>query len=111
MTCWDYAPTGAPVEIRPEGYPITVRYDRRAYPWSSISVQGANGSAADFDADPTGQFWQSSYGGRLSLRPVGNEVRAWSGASAGPGGTDFHLVDGRIVAIERMRHFIGSYCR
>ena len=74
-------------------------------------VQGANGSAADFDADPTGQFWQSSYGGRLSLRPVGNEVRAWSGASAGPGGTDFHLVDGRIVAIERMRHFIGSYCR
>ena len=111
LTCWDYAPTGAPIEVRPEGYPIVIRYDRRAYPWSSMSVQKADGGMVDFDTDPSGVFWQPSYGGPLLLRLVGNEVRALAGTSPGPGGTEYRLVDGRVVAIERHRHFVSSYCR
>ena len=111
LTCWDYAPTGAPIEIRPEGYRITVSHDRSAYPWSSLRVQSADGGTADFDSDPSGSFWQPSYGGPLQLRLAGNEVRAWVGASGGPGGTEYRLVDGHVAAIQRNRHFVSSYCR
>lgn len=111
LTCWDYGPTGAPIPTDPAGYPVTVRHDRRHYPWTSIDVQPASGSGSEFDTDPSVQFWQPGYGRQLRLRVVGNEVRAWAGAGAGPGGTEYRMVDGHVVAIQRDRHFVSTYCR
>lgn len=111
VTCWDYSPVGAPVEVDADGYQATVRYDRSRYPWASITVIQTGDRALDFQADPNGQVFQPWYGGQVSLRLHGDEVRAAIGAAAMGGMTEYRFRDGRLVSLEHSRRHVSTWCQ
>ncbi len=111
VTCWDYSPVGAPIEVDPDGYQALVRYDRRSYPWATVDVVQTGDRSLDFQTDPTGQVFQPWFGGQVDVSVQGDEVRTSVGAAALGGMTEYRFRDGRLVSLEHSRRHVHTWCQ
>lgn len=111
LTCGDYSVRGAPVDVTP--YQIQVRYDRKAFPWSSIdAVRVPDGGSPGMNLDPGGQFFQPPYERALSLSNTGREATVTiGGAALTHGRTEYHFKDGNLVSIRQGWRHSDTYCQ